>query len=151
MLELYTLSHEDLWALRTFVRALFDTPRRSDRAPRRLSHGRYLPAPQNGAAERRHGFRSYLGDLAAAVEDWFSSGVEVSPIFAERVQLLLQRSGQLAWERAFLAIYLDHFAESHTGPHSGLIRRAAELRAFPLRRHSRSGAPRNRPRLRARA
>jgi hypothetical protein len=140
MLELYTLSHEDLWALRTFVRALFDTPRRSD-----------LPAPQNGAAERRHGFRSYLGDLAAAVEDWFSSGVEVSPIFAERVQLLLQRSGQLAWERAFLAIYLDHFAESHTGPHSGLIRRAAELRAFPLRRHSRSGAPRNRPRLRARA
>jgi len=66
---------------------------------------------------------------------WLDTDLSVD----ERVQLLLERSGSLSWERAFLAVYLDQFADVH--PERGHLRqRASELKVYPLRR--KAAAPR---------
>ena len=135
--DLYHVSHDDLRTLRAFVRALFETPRRRDRAEglqRRPARPPLAYRPVAPAGRRT--FDSCLADLTDAVEEWFDEGVQLAPVLGERVQLFLQRSGRLAWERAFLAVYLYHFAGCHVGPHAGLMHRARELRAYPAQRRA---------------
>jgi len=138
-LELYSVTHDDLLALRAFVRALLETRRQSLGEAqalyarlRRTAAKRVPPRPANV----RRTFQTCLDELVEAVEAWFDHGAEIPPILAERVQLFLQRSGRRQWERAFLSVYLYHFAACHVGTHAGLLHRGRELEAYPARRRS---------------
>jgi len=132
LLDRFALSRDDRLELREFCRGLFEG--------KALRPGRRLGGDEYGY--RPYGFRRYLGELAEGIDARRESGEELAPILAERVQLLLERSGQLVWERAFLAVYLNRFPDVHP-VYGHLHQRALELAVFPLRR---GGKPESRPR-----
>jgi hypothetical protein len=132
ILDRYALGIDDRLALRDFCRRLFEG--------KALRRGRRDDS--DGRGFRPYGFRRYLGELADAIDARRESGEVLAPILAERVQLLLERSGQLVWERAFLAVYVNRFPDVHP-PYGHLHQRALELQVFPLRR---TAATERRPR-----
>ena len=86
--------------------------------------------------------------LTVALESWFNDGEIVPAIHAERVQLFLARSGEDAWERAFLAVFAYHFSACNVGGYDGMTRRAREIGAYPVPRSAgRAVKADSRPRL----
>jgi hypothetical protein len=144
----FRVDREDLQALRIFVRELFNTPRQTsgDAEMRRKLMAEF--GEGRGAAvampNRRRTFQGYVEELAEAIEQWFEAGIDVPPVYAERVQLFLKRAGQTSWERAFLAVICYHFAACHAGGYAGLIGRATELGAYPVPRLATRSMPAHR-------
>jgi hypothetical protein len=159
----FAVSRDDISELRTFVRRLFATPRQSaDEAWARrklvasLSNRSGLsssdPREFGRSLVARTDLASHVERLSDAASLWFEGGEPIPPLLAERVQLFLRRSGRLAWEKAFLAVFCLHFANGHDGRYDGLVTRAVELRVHPLPRRA-AGNRRTvaqRPRLAAR-
>ncbi len=143
----FAVTHNDINELRTFVRRLFATPRQSpDEAWARrklvasLSQGSRLssgdPREFGRSLVARTDLANHVERLSDAASLWFEGGEPIPPLLAERVQLFLRRSGRLAWEKAFLAVFCLHFANGHDGRYDGLVTRAVELRVHPLPRRA---------------
>lgn len=143
----FAVTRDDINELRTFVRRLFATPRQSaDEAWARrklvasLSNrsGSYANDPREFGRSlvARTDLASHVERLSDAASLWFEGGEPIPPLLAERVQLFLRRSGRLAWEKAFLAVFCLHFANGHDGRYDGLVTRAVELRVHPLPRRA---------------
>lgn len=145
--SMFEITTQDIAELNAFVRHLFRTPRQPvERAEerRRLvadlgGSDRFAPAGQHQFTRSRiarSDFGSHLARLQEATSRWFEGGETIAPVLAERVQLFLHRSGELKWERAFLAIFCFHFAGGYGGRNDGLVARATELGAYPLPRRA---------------
>jgi len=145
--QAFAVTRDDISELRAFVRCLFETPRQSaDEAWARrklvtsLTGKSGLPASDPAQLSRSYVARSDLSShverLSDAASLWFEGGQTIPPLLAERVQLFLRRSGRLAWEKAFLAVFCFHFASGHDGRYDGLVTRAVELRVYPLPRRA---------------
>jgi hypothetical protein len=141
---IYRITNSDVTTLRRIVHRLFRTPRQtavaaasrrisaSRREGRSLFAGSHYPMPMPAESATRTHLGGNLAQLSAGLDNWFETGEVVPSAAPERVQIILRRSGQLAWERAFVAVFCHHFDETFGRLYDGMRMRAVELEVYQL-------------------